>query len=633
MSTLYISHKSFSLTRTFSPLHKNFTKESAKTDHPHIFQHDPKLGSKPKPKKNKPLPGKKPFFMRGGRPFFWNEKPLPQSWKDLANYPEFKKLKPSEQKAIKLFYKQKGHAKLSLKEMGKLFGCSDARAAQWRDGMKEKCFVEYEKRFQKNKDGSISKRHARSYTYLTKEGREWFENILLAEFFQKVFGGLGQNGELRSKECQGEPAGSAGQFSLEKKVESPDESNTGSSLNIPEGENPPLETDDERHVRLETCLDSLLSGRSCSSNSDPSAEFKFKLLLKEYYFAPDPKKCHSKTLSRFYREDPKHIEAALIAMRRKEDKGFRIRDFWALFTYLLKQIKKKGHFQPWYAKLADDYSDALAGKETPETKKLFQGQATGEVISSLHKLQVETGQKLTRKDLGRLVRKRTAKLNVALNHVIYRLRLDNPLRQLLYFQEPAVKKRKIHCACYKITDALGKVLETVPAKTLVVEDEVLAKQKKAAGKAKYIFNLAPDKPKQPEHEAYLKKKQIGKTGDVRFGYYLGNPSLLLPLKTIDGKISSLQSIWVDDQGNTQKRFLSGGRKQGSFLELKPFHQADHIYVCEGYATGASIQQAVQDPVIVAFDSGNIYSVVKAIHSVFPAIAFGLFLGLWLPLNR
>jgi putative DNA primase/helicase len=145
----------------------------------------------------------------------------------------------------------------------------------------------------------------------------------------------------------------------------------------------------------------------------------------------------------------------------------------------------------------------------------------------------------------------------------------------------------------------------------IAERERLQTQQKAAQKAEHIYRNASQFPENEDHRAYFEKKKITAEGEPRYGYR-GTPetqALILPLRNVEGEIRSLQYIWVDAEGKTHKRFESGGEKQGNFMPLKPYFDAEELYICEGYATGVSIQKATHRPVIVAFDAGNLEPVV------------------------
>lgn len=110
---------------------------------------------------------------------------------------------------------------------------------------------------------------------------------------------------------------------------------------------------------------------------------------------------------------------------------------------------------------------------------------------------------------------------------------------------------------------------------------------------------------------YLSKKQIQAHG-VKTAIYNGIKYLVIPASDANGKIWTLQYIAPDGS----KRFLSGGKKKGCFYIIgEPDKQ---IIVCEGFATGASINEATNCAVAVAFDKGNIESVAKAMLFKYPA---------------
>ena len=64
-----------------------------------------------------------------------------------------------------------------------------------------------------------------------------------------------------------------------------------------------------------------------------------------------------------------------------------------------------------------------------------------------------------------------------------------------------------------------------------------------------------------------------------------------------------------------KRFLSGGKVTGGFCQIGS--KSDSIVICEGFATGASIHEATGLVVAVAFHSGNLLPVSRAIREKFP----------------
>lgn len=110
---------------------------------------------------------------------------------------------------------------------------------------------------------------------------------------------------------------------------------------------------------------------------------------------------------------------------------------------------------------------------------------------------------------------------------------------------------------------------------------------------------------------------------VRFG------TIAVPMRDAAGKLWGWQ--FIPEKGD--KQFLKFGRKSGLFhfiAEHEGSYQkrpalAGHLFSSppaaiaqvEGYATGASIHQATQYPVAVAFDAGNMPHVARALRAAFP----------------
>ena len=109
---------------------------------------------------------------------------------------------------------------------------------------------------------------------------------------------------------------------------------------------------------------------------------------------------------------------------------------------------------------------------------------------------------------------------------------------------------------------------------------------------------------------YLVRKQVGaynirQSGDL----------LLVPLMDVAGYLRNLQTIAPDGT----KRFLKGGIKRGMFAPMGTLRGAKQAYLCEGYATGASIYEAYHEPVISALDAGNLLPVAQAIRTKCPTL--------------
>jgi phage/plasmid primase-like uncharacterized protein len=139
------------------------------------------------------------------------------------------------------------------------------------------------------------------------------------------------------------------------------------------------------------------------------------------------------------------------------------------------------------------------------------------------------------------------------------------------------------------------------------EAERLQIQERAAAKAQTLFGRLPSAP--PDHP-YLVRKAI-KPGPART---LNTNALVLPLIDIEtDEVVSLQFI----QGDGSKRFLAGGRTKGGVLVLGDLRGDQPLVICEGYATGCSIEMATAGPVVVAFNAGNLATVARILRKRHP----------------
>ena len=109
--------------------------------------------------------------------------------------------------------------------------------------------------------------------------------------------------------------------------------------------------------------------------------------------------------------------------------------------------------------------------------------------------------------------------------------------------------------------------------------------------------------------AYVKRKGIRLYGCK----VLGNTgTLVVPM--CDGYDEQGQPYIVNIQfisPDGSKKYMTGGKKKGCYLAIGN-SKSSSIVICEGYATGASIAQATNHKVIVAFDAGNLLPVAQRI---------------------
>ncbi|HMT94916.1 toprim domain-containing protein [uncultured Thiothrix sp.] len=110
---------------------------------------------------------------------------------------------------------------------------------------------------------------------------------------------------------------------------------------------------------------------------------------------------------------------------------------------------------------------------------------------------------------------------------------------------------------------------------------------------------------------YLVRKSVGAYGIRQQG-----TQLLIPVCDLDGTLYGLQTINAEGK----KQFLAGTPKQGHCCLIgERWFDLSGIYLCEGYATGASLYECYGLSVLVAFDAGNLLPVAKAYRARYPHI--------------
>lgn len=123
---------------------------------------------------------------------------------------------------------------------------------------------------------------------------------------------------------------------------------------------------------------------------------------------------------------------------------------------------------------------------------------------------------------------------------------------------------------------------------------------------------------KPTHE-YLLKKQLTENYHARVDF---NGVLMVPCWNSQGNITGLQRIYLNPETNQfTKRYTYGIEKMGSFCPFGDIRKAKFIYICEGFATGASIYEAFKDDPEIAvasvFDTSNLLKGAMAIREINP----------------
>tara|TARA_R110000868_G_scaffold132888_1_gene344139 strand:- start:2501 stop:4501 length:2001 start_codon:yes stop_codon:yes gene_type:complete len=111
----------------------------------------------------------------------------------------------------------------------------------------------------------------------------------------------------------------------------------------------------------------------------------------------------------------------------------------------------------------------------------------------------------------------------------------------------------------------------------------------------------------PEHP-YLKRKGINPNG----ARVTGDGRLVVPLFSEDGELSSLQ--YIDATGN--KLYHAGGVTGSRFWLFGAIKQT--LYIAEGFATAATIHEATNEAVCVAYSANNLSNVTGIMRAKYGA---------------
>jgi putative DNA primase/helicase len=106
---------------------------------------------------------------------------------------------------------------------------------------------------------------------------------------------------------------------------------------------------------------------------------------------------------------------------------------------------------------------------------------------------------------------------------------------------------------------------------------------------------------------YLLRKQV-----QPYGLRQKDQQLLVPL-ICEGQLLNLQRI-APDGG---KRFLKGGRIKGCHALLGTLGAGARLYLCEGWATGATLHTATDFPVACAMNAGNLLAAGLQLWQEYP----------------
>ncbi len=155
----------------------------------------------------------------------------------------------------------------------------------------------------------------------------------------------------------------------------------------------------------------------------------------------------------------------------------------------------------------------------------------------------------------------------------------------------------------------ARLLAEVAQKRLARDAELEARHEKKSQECTERFHKLPEA--SGDHP-YLVRKGVA-SYDLRMNEY---GDLIVPLRDVNGKLWSLQRI----KETGEKPYEKDARKEGCFHVIggeDAFQATQEILITEGYATGASVHMALEKPVVVAFDSGNLQAVAETLRNAYP----------------
>jgi phage/plasmid primase-like uncharacterized protein len=122
---------------------------------------------------------------------------------------------------------------------------------------------------------------------------------------------------------------------------------------------------------------------------------------------------------------------------------------------------------------------------------------------------------------------------------------------------------------------------------------------------------------------YLDRKLIPELFGCKLDTNAHGVFLLVPARDASGELWNYQRIYNQKLSAGDKFFLYGARINGLFHTFGTLSEERTIYIAEGFATAASIFQALnrEQPVVSAFNAGNILPVALAIRAKYPRAQF------------
>lgn len=117
-----------------------------------------------------------------------------------------------------------------------------------------------------------------------------------------------------------------------------------------------------------------------------------------------------------------------------------------------------------------------------------------------------------------------------------------------------------------------------------------------------------ESPGAAADHAYLTAKQV-----APYGLRQSGELLLIPLRDLNGNLWNIQTI----TGDGIKRFQRGARITGLAAIVGNADTGEHLLICEGWATAATLHSDSGSPVLAAMNCGNLLHVAKGARTLWP----------------
>jgi len=151
--------------------------------------------------------------------------------------------------------------------------------------------------------------------------------------------------------------------------------------------------------------------------------------------------------------------------------------------------------------------------------------------------------------------------------------------------------------CYRGAEMSAREREDHETRMAQIRRKVNEDRERAHAQAREEVAKVWAEAKEPENHPYLKKK-----GVKAYGIRLYKGELLVPYRDQNGLLHSVQKITASgDKWN-----WTGGEVSGHYHTIEGTGKT--AYLCEGYATGATIHEATGATVYIAFSAGNLKTV-------------------------